>query len=1139
MTDQNQEASSRKVTVLYLSFSGFSNLQQGSGSREIASMLGRCISFTDQIIRLYSGKPDKYMGESGIAFYGMNEEEQKSCVNAIKSAIEMQHKFSDIKSEENLPDSLGLKIGIFTGEVLIATVGAGASHQENYFGEAIQLASHICSMATPGQILLGEETRKQARNDFTFIALEPVPVKGYKKPIAIYEVTVRKSAPTEPPLQSGRIITSAMVGRQKEVRTLEDSIKQLLNGRGGVVTIEGMAGIGKSRLMAEVMEKEITKLVAFFEGRALSEGKNLSFHPIIQIIKSWSGIKEDDNPAVSYQKLSANIIRIYPEQASEIIPFVATMMGFPLEGEAKMRVKGIEGEALERLILKNVRDLLARAVSIRPIVIMVEDAHWSDLSSISFMESLFKLVKNHRLLFINVFRPGFKETGERLKSFVKDNLLEHYREITVQPLKEDESAELIGNLLNQTNLPDDIKRLILLRSEGNPFFIEEVLRSFIDEGLIEIKDETFIVTDRIQYANIPETIDKVILSRIDRLDEKTKGLLRTASVIGRNFYYKVLEEAAQTIEELDTRLQYLKETQLLSEHRHKEEVEFLFKHALAQQATYDSILQKTKKELHLKIAKSIEKVFADKLPEFYGVLAIHYDKAELHEKTEEYLIKAGDESFRSGASNEALNYYLEAIKKIPSINDSGSLSSLYRELEIKIAFAHHATGRNFEAYESFNRILQRNYKRTFPVTGIGNLTSFTYNLLSLLFKLYFNSFYFSKPTDEQFDLYARVLTHWGEASTTFNPKRSFFQSFYFLKVLSNYDLTGSASGLKLFIGGSNFFNHTGLSLKTGRKMLDLAKKAGAKDHPAPLIYYRFLNKLLDYNSGILEEDKTMEHTFKVGMQIGDFWTTTVYAVYCGYAFIDRGDHNGFIKMTEKLNEIADSFDNSHARAQWYRLSAIGNFLFRKMDDDLDLISEGIAYAGKSGHFTVLLILWCIKSLSHSLKGETEEAEKAFQEAGKHIHDKQFLPIYYSQYLLARAWMEWSALKYCTDHHKPIKKEAASVLKTTNMIIRISKTVPSKSVEAWRLKAMVYRKLGKKNSTLKCFSKSIQLGQKYNCPLELSRTYFEAGKFLQDSDSKRNTILGFSANEYLLKAKSLFEEMDLQWDLIAYEKYMEN
>ena len=511
MTEQKQETSSKKVTVVHLTFNGLGNLPQGSGAETTASILGSCFSFIDPIIKLYRGTFNKYLGESAVVFFGLNSEQQNASIQAVKSAIEMQNKLSELKTLEELPEAIGLQIGIFSGEIFIAKIGIGINQQENYFGETINLASHICSVATPGQILVGEETYKGTHQNYTYNVLEPVPVKGYKKALSIYEVLTKNIAPTETPLQSGRLITSRMVGRQQDVRALEESIKQLLNGRGGVVNIEGMAGIGKSRLMAEIKSKEITSNVAFFEGRALSEGKNLSFHPIIQIIKSWAGITDEDNPATSFQKLSQNIIRIYPEQATEIIPFVATMMGYTLEGEERKRVKGIEGEALEKLILKNVRDLLSRAAGIRPIALVVEDAHWADLSSISFMESLFKLVRNHRLLFINVFRPGFKETGEHLKAFIKENLPEHSREIAVNQLKEEESAELINNLLNQTNLPGEIKELIIRRSEGNPFFIEEVIRSFIDEGLIEVKNNNFSVIEQIQFANIPETINKVIL----------------------------------------------------------------------------------------------------------------------------------------------------------------------------------------------------------------------------------------------------------------------------------------------------------------------------------------------------------------------------------------------------------------------------------------------------------------------------------------------------------------------------------------------------------------------------------------------------------------------------------------------------
>ncbi len=423
-----------------------------------------------------------------IASFGLDDKRESYPSQAVQAALELRNRIDMMTAEQELPEGTGLRAGIATGEVIAGVIGTGKNKHYTVLGSPVELALRIQDLAEAGQILVGPEVFRQTQGQFEYRALEPMHLKGQKKPVAVYELAGKKKENKAVSMDSARMITSIMVGREQEARTIEELIKQLLNGRGGVLNIEGAPGIGKSRLIAEIKTKEITGNVAFFEGRALSEGKNLSFHPIIQIIKSWAGITEDDNPAASYEKFSRNIQRIYPEQAAEIIPFVATMMGFILEGEARQRVKGIEGEALEKLILKNVRDLLSRAAQIRPIALVVEDAHWADLSSISFMESLFKLSRNHRLLFINVFRPGFKETGEHLKAFVKENLPEHGREITLKPLTEAESAELISNLLNQINLPEDIKNLIIRRSEGNPFFIEEVIRSFIDEGLVEVKE---------------------------------------------------------------------------------------------------------------------------------------------------------------------------------------------------------------------------------------------------------------------------------------------------------------------------------------------------------------------------------------------------------------------------------------------------------------------------------------------------------------------------------------------------------------------------------------------------------------------------------------------------------------------------
>jgi len=656
MNTEEQISRANQATVLYVVFTGFDEISEKLGPDHINELVNKCYELTGLVISLYDGTLDRFTGSEAMALFGIPGSLDKVASKAVGAAIELQNKIEEFNHNIELPVPIGIKIGIKTGPVLVEKIGKDEKAKSMVMGETVTIVSRICDIAENGQVLTGQETYESTKDRFEFQVMEPVPVKGKKKPLPVFELKGRKKAPVSTRTKSDRMISSTMVGREKEFRQLEKQIMLLINGSGSVVNIVGIAGIGKSRLKIELKEKELLKKVAVLEGRAVSNGKNLSFLPITQIIKSWAGIKAEDPPEDSVNKLQRGIRRVYPEAYDEIFPFIATMMGYRLDGKAKERIKDIEGEALENLILKNLRDLLSKAATIRPVVIVIEDAHWCDISSLNVLESLFKLVRKHRILFVNIFRPGHMETGGRIVNFLHENLDEYFQEINIEPLSPKESEKLIDNLLHQVNLPDEINNLIIERSAGNPFFIEEVIRSFIDEGLIEIKDNSFILTEKIKFANIPESIDKVLLSRIDRLDEKTKDLLRTASVIGRNFYYKVLEEAAQTIEDMDNKLEYLKDAQLLNERKQKDEVEFLFKHALAQQATYESIVEKTKKELHLKIAGSIEKVFAGRIHEFYGMLAHHYSKAGQQDKTEEYLIKAGDESMKSGAASEAVNF---------------------------------------------------------------------------------------------------------------------------------------------------------------------------------------------------------------------------------------------------------------------------------------------------------------------------------------------------------------------------------------------------------------------------------------------------------------------------------------------------
>jgi predicted ATPase len=243
------------------------------------------------------------------------------------------------------------------------------------------------------------------------------------------------------------MIYSEMVGRDNELHKLELQVMKVINGQGSIVNIIGEAGIGKSRLVAELKKREMMKSMKVLEGRAISIGGNLSFYPITDLLEQWMGIRQDDDQVAALSKLQNALRNLFPEEFGEVLPFIATLMGIPLLGKYAERVKGLEGEALEKLILKSLRDLLIRAAERTPLMIVVEDLHWADKSSLELLESLFRLAETQRILFVNLFRPGFQETGDRILKTVRERLPVNYLEMVLEPLDERMSEALIENML--------------------------------------------------------------------------------------------------------------------------------------------------------------------------------------------------------------------------------------------------------------------------------------------------------------------------------------------------------------------------------------------------------------------------------------------------------------------------------------------------------------------------------------------------------------------------------------------------------------------------------------------------------------------------------------------------------------------
>jgi class 3 adenylate cyclase len=444
------EGEQKQVTVMFCDMEGFTSLTEKLGSEETYSLMDKVYEILIHRVNEYQGTVNELLGDGIMALFGAPIALEDAPQRAIRSALAIHreiNKFSDqLKSETKIPP-IRMRIGIHTGPVIVGTLGNDLRVEFKAVGDTVNLASRMEGLAEPGTTYVTEDTYKLTRDLFRFEALGEKEVKGKKLPVAVYMLSSAIQDVYRPRLGSERIIYSEMVGRDNELHKLETQLSKAIIGQGSVVNIIGEAGIGKSRLVAELKNREMMKEVKLLEGRAISIGGNLSFHPITDLLRQWMGIRQDDYQVEAFYKLQNGLRDLFLEEVGEVLPFVATLMGIPLRGKYAERVKGLEGEALEKLILKSLRDLLIRATERKPLVIVVEDLHWVDTSSLELLESLFRLAETQKILFINLFRPGFPETGERILKTLKERLPVYHLEIVLEPLDERMSEALIGNML--------------------------------------------------------------------------------------------------------------------------------------------------------------------------------------------------------------------------------------------------------------------------------------------------------------------------------------------------------------------------------------------------------------------------------------------------------------------------------------------------------------------------------------------------------------------------------------------------------------------------------------------------------------------------------------------------------------------
>jgi class 3 adenylate cyclase/tetratricopeptide (TPR) repeat protein len=648
------------VTIMFADISGFTALAEKMDPEIVRDTMNRCFDHLVPCVKRYDGTIDKFIGDEIMALFGAPQAHENDPERALRSAIEMQSALARFNAEHNM--QLGIHFGINTGLVLAGAIGSSGQQAYSVIGDAVNLASRLEDISERGQILVGPDTYRLTAALFNFEALPPTSIKGKSEFVTIYRLTGVKAGASSTRGLARKGLTSQVVGRDKELEALNDCMEKLRRRQGGVVGVIGEVGLGKSRLILEF--HRTAQDFQWVEGKTLSFGNAISYWPFREILRGYANIAENDGEQQVWEKLESKILALFPDSAQDILPYLAIVLAIDVQGSYQDRVRYLEGDALRKRVFIAMRRFIERLTYTAPLILVFDDLHWMDASSAELLKYILTLVREVPLLLVGISRPNQDTPGADLREICASEYADVYTELRLRPLSPVESSQLVNNLLTIDNLPARVQETMMQKAEGNPFFIEEILRSMMDMGLI-VRDPAsgrWHAMAQIETVHIPDTIQGIIMARIDCLDEAVKQALCLAAVIGRSFLYRILREVDQTDGDLDANLAHLQQLELIREKEVRPELEYIFSHALAQEATYESILLNKRRELHGRVAEAIETLFADRLEEFYSLLAYHYAKAENWVKAQAFLFKSGDQAGHMAADTEALAHYQQAIE---------------------------------------------------------------------------------------------------------------------------------------------------------------------------------------------------------------------------------------------------------------------------------------------------------------------------------------------------------------------------------------------------------------------------------------------------------------------------------------------
>jgi len=694
MTTTTEER--RLLTILFADLSGFTALSAGLDPEEVREAVNISFEHLNKPIAAEEGTIIKYEGDLVMAVFGQPSAHEDDPERAVRAALGMFERLDavnrDLAARLKTDSRLGLHVGINSGTVVVGEIGSAEKREYTVMGEAVNLASRLKDAAATGEILASEPVFRSTRYLVEYQPKPKINAKGFDRPIAVFRPVKLRDKPE--PKRGITGLSSPMVGRDSELASLLEDVGSLSRGQPGVTFVVGDAGMGKSRLLSELRQSmaERGAGVSVLEGRCLSYGQNVPYWPVLQALEGDMGVGDRDEPERVLERITARCRELMPGNWMEAAPYLAHLFSLRLPNEMSEKVVHLDAKTLKARSHLAMKKFMASLAAFRPVLLVIDDFQWADEASVEFLQELMSApAPAVRLLALT--RPERDAGGQKAREGFRALAGLNYKEIVLNPLDQDSGTSLAFNLLNVPGIGQGFKDMLLAKSGGNPFYLEEIIRSLIDSGVLAYRHGVWRLTEDVPSLSVPDTVQSVIAARLDRLERELREILQTASVLGRSFHVRLLEALSGLDDMMLTLyLATLEEFDFISETRREPEAEYAFRHPLSQEVAYHALLKKRRRELHRLAGRAIERTYAERLDDFAEILAHHYSNSDDEAKAIEWLGRAGQKAKERFANQEAISFFrqlADILKWLPERERElcetcfilGELNSLVADLD--------------------------------------------------------------------------------------------------------------------------------------------------------------------------------------------------------------------------------------------------------------------------------------------------------------------------------------------------------------------------------------------------------------------------------------------------------------------------